>query len=91
MAQRLTTLASQCDWTGLRMADLELAALLRGIAPGRPLSATQRAALLALGRVHAQAREQCEQASARLDEKMAQMRAHRAGWLAYAANDEGED
>lgn len=91
IAARLTALAAARDWAGLRVVDLELASVLRGMDSMPTLNKGQRAALAALHQVHTQVREQCAQESLRLNDHITQMRTHRQGWLAYAASNQDED
>ncbi|HMN43149.1 MAG TPA: hypothetical protein PKE27_01120 [Povalibacter sp.] len=87
LAQRLARATADGDWRAVAALDREAAELLRA-ASQRPWLLQEHAALDALRRAHAAAREQCEREAARLDGLLAQMRSRRDGWMAYAMSDE---
>jgi hypothetical protein len=74
------------DWAQLAAIDARLGSALRRWPTGTPWTDTERRALDALQRSHARAREFCAAELQQLDASLAQMRAGRDRWSAYAAS-----
>lgn len=84
LAQRLKRASSEHDWVDLAKVDGELAILLPALAARGPFERAESQAVQVLREAHRAAIECCAREAAQLDERMAQMRANREGWMAYA-------
>ena len=90
-ALQLTRMSADGDWRALRKLDSEIATLLQRFARVT-LSENERRALGELRRAHDEAFARCEQSATALKARLADMRANRDGWIAYAiANELQED
>lgn len=97
MAKRLDSLASVTtrlraaiaahQWGAVGRIDSEIAALLASLQRGCPLSDAEQQAVDALAAVHRMARESCAEEALRMERRLAEMCAHRDGWMAYALAD----
>ena len=87
MATRLLAAARARDWAALETIDRELSQQLPQLAAQGPWSAPERGALQSLSQAHAMALQACSTAGAALGQHIAQLRAGRDGWLAYALQD----
>jgi hypothetical protein len=85
LARELLQAMKARDWTAMGNVDREVATLLSGAAA--PWSEAEQAALRDLRAVHRLALECCELETAALDQRLAELRAHKEGWMAYALND----
>lgn len=89
--QRLKEAALARDWHALAAADHEIAQALPGLALLGEWTLTELRAFEALRAAHEQARAQCAAAAESLNEQMADLRALKDGWLAYAMHAELQD
>jgi hypothetical protein len=92
LTDRLNRAAAEQDWTAMGAVDREIATLLSRLAtPSLAVWApAERQALRTLREAHRAAYERCERESTLLDERLADLCAHKDGWIAYALN-ESED
>lgn len=88
---RLLGAARAHDWSALESIDRELSRQLPQLAGQGPWSASEQAALQTLGQAHAAALQACTTAGEAMARHIAQLRAGRDGWLAYAAQDMAQD
>lgn len=92
LAQRLRTAAGAGDWQAVAAADRELATLLAQLrAGGAALPPGEEAVLGDLDLAHQEARMRCASAADQLAARMAELQAHKDGWLAYAMNSDTPD
>lgn len=87
MATRLRAAAAARQWVAVGRIDSEIATLLDSLQRGCPLSDAEQQAVDALAAVHRIARESCVDEAVRLERRLAEMCAHRDGWMAYALAD----
>ncbi len=83
LGERLRDACAARNWTALARTDAELAALLTGLDVAA-LSPGERGALQQLRRLHQQISADCQRELDRVGQTLAQMRAQRQGWSAYA-------
>jgi len=89
--QRLRNAAVAGDWQALALADRELAALLAKLAAIGTRTPSDVEALAQLREAHDDARARCLREFARLSESLAEIRARKGGWMAYALNGAGDE
>ncbi|HLS81605.1 MAG TPA: hypothetical protein VK025_09415 [Steroidobacter sp.] len=85
---QLSNAAGVGDWRALKTLDGEVAALLGGLGAADALTDEQRAAIEKLRRAHQQAYQRCVREVEDMSVRLAQLREHRNGWIAYAMNDD---
>jgi hypothetical protein len=78
------------DWERLGTAARLLGPQLATLAAQGPWSAAERSALALLRAAHGEAMAACEQALNALGERLDEMRANKAGWVAYALHADTE-
>lgn len=87
MGMRLLGAARAHDWSALESIDRELGQQLPQLAAQGPWSSSERLALQTLRQAHAAALQACTTAGEAMARHIAQLRAGRDGWLAYALQD----
>jgi hypothetical protein len=85
MAIRLREAAASSNWRELTAADQELAILLPKMNAEPTWTVSERAAFVALKRVHAEVREHCRREAELYATRMAAMREVKIAWMAYAS------
>lgn len=90
LAQRLKRAGAEHDWAGLAKLDGELAMVLPALAARGLFDPAESLAVQELREAHRFALDCCAREAALLDERMAQMRANREGWMAYAMSHDEE-
>ncbi|MEC5160629.1 hypothetical protein ACFDR9_003498 [Janthinobacterium sp. CG_23.3] len=90
LSARLGAASDGADWDALQAACTALAADLPALAARGPWTAPERAALVALRSVHAQAFQLCSEEKQRLGLELGDIQANKEGWLAYALIGETE-
>ncbi|WP_332674712.1 hypothetical protein [Aromatoleum sp.] len=81
--RRLAEAVDREDWADAADADAAFARVLTRYL-GATLSVTERDALANAHAEHAALRRRCEAACGRLETRIAEARAHKEGWIAYA-------
>jgi hypothetical protein len=84
LAQKMSAATAASDWTALAAINTLMAASLPAMAAQGPWTPAERAALAALRQLHRQAEHCARLASDELAAKLAEMQAHKEGWMAYA-------
>jgi hypothetical protein len=86
----LSSAGAAADWERLGTAARLLAPQLATLAAQGPWSAAERSVLALLRAAHAEAMAACEQALYALGARLDEMRANKAGWIAYALHADTE-
>ncbi|MGK5077162.1 hypothetical protein [Janthinobacterium sp. HLX7-2] len=81
LARELQAAAAKQDWNALALLDRKLAQELAGVAA---VLEHERAALLTLRKVHAQALQLCSDEKQRLGLQLGEIHSKQEGWVAYA-------
>ena len=81
LARELQAAAGKQDWNAVALLDRKLARELAGIAA---VPEHERAALLTLRKVHAQALQLCADEKQRLGLQLGDIHSKQEGWVAYA-------
>jgi hypothetical protein len=84
LAADVSAAAAAADWERLDPAVRLLGPQLEKLAAQGPWSAPERHALVLLRAAHEQAMAACAQALGQLGERLEEMSANKAGWIAYA-------
>lgn len=88
LARRLREGTLARDWDALARTSRELTALLAPLAADQARAPAQRQALRELQQAHQQAHALCNSAAEELQRALEELRAHKDGWMAYAAHGE---
>ena len=88
LARRLREGSLARDWDALAHTSRELAALLAPLAADQVRAPAERLALRELQLAHQQAHALCNTAAEQLQRALEELRAHKDGWMAYAAHGE---
>lgn len=88
LAQRLREGSLARDWDALARASRELRVLLAPLSADQARLPAERQALRTLQQAHQQAHAQCNAAAEELQRALEELRAHKDGWMAYAAHGE---
>jgi hypothetical protein len=90
LTAEFSTAGAAADWERLGTAARLLGPQLATLAAEGPWSAAERSVLALLRAAHAEAMAACEAALRALGERLEEMGANKAGWIAYALDAETE-
>jgi hypothetical protein len=90
LAQRLQAAGEAGEWRALAVIDRELAGRWEKFVAHGPWTASERQALAVLHQAHSEAAALCGREVQRLQERLAELRLNKEGWMAYAVGSEWE-
>ena len=88
MGQQLSAATAAADWSALAELNTLMASSLPAMAAQGKWTPAERAALAALRELHRDSVQKAQSASAELGKHLQHMTTHKAGWLAYALDNE---
>jgi hypothetical protein len=91
MARRMSGAVAASNWAELAALNTMMSASLPAMAAQGRWTAAEKAALIALRQQHRLAVQHAAAASTELGRQLAHMKTHKAGWIAYALDNELAD